>query len=189
MKHSATIPSPVGVLVLEVSMDSLCKIELLPPEREMDLETSRLGKQSSPASDPGKLPRKVVANMHAGNSVTADVIDQLGRYFEDPEWHFELPLAPGGTPFQRRVWQALQSIPSGVTMSYGVLASRLGTSARAVGNACRRNPIPIVIPCHRVISAHGPGGFMGSWTGRPLAIKKWLLTHETLHDRSIRKAT
>nr|VFK44850.1 MAG: methylated-DNA-[protein]-cysteine S-methyltransferase [Candidatus Kentron sp. TC]VFK47134.1 MAG: methylated-DNA-[protein]-cysteine S-methyltransferase [Candidatus Kentron sp. TC] len=117
------------------------------------------------------------------NSVVADAVEQLGRYFEDPEWRFELPLAPGGTPFQQRVWQALQSIPSGETISYGTLAARLGTCARAVGNACRGNPIPIIIPCHRVVGVRGPGGFMGSRAGEPLAIKKWLLTHESFHDR------
>jgi methylated-DNA-[protein]-cysteine S-methyltransferase len=84
-----------------------------------------------------------------------------------------------GTPFQRRVWHALRRIPSGCTRSYGELARELGSSARAVGGACRRNPIPIVVPCHRVIAAGGgAGGFMGQRSGDALAIKTWLLDHE-----------
>ena len=84
-----------------------------------------------------------------------------------------------GTPFQRRVWQALRGIPSGSTCSYGELAHELGSSARAVGGACRRNPIPIVVPCHRVAAAAGGvGGFMGQRDGEALTIKQWLLDHE-----------
>jgi methylated-DNA-[protein]-cysteine S-methyltransferase len=63
-------------------------------------------------------------------------------------------------------------------MTYGELAQRLKSSARAVGNACRRNPIAIVVPCHRVVAASGDGGFMGKRTGHALAIKRWLLAHE-----------
>ncbi len=87
-------------------------------------------------------------------------------------------LAPHGTPFQQRVWQALRAIPPGQPYSYGELARRLGSSARAVAGACRANPIPLLIPCHRVVAAHGPGGFMGAVDGAPLRLKNWLLEHE-----------
>lgn len=87
-------------------------------------------------------------------------------------------LAPQGTPFQQRVWRALQAIPAGEVRRYGELAAALGTSARAVAAACRANPIPLLIPCHRVVAAAGPGGYMGQTRGEALAIKLWLLRHE-----------
>jgi methylated-DNA-[protein]-cysteine S-methyltransferase len=82
---------------------------------------------------------------------------QLGEYFEDGRRQFVLPLRPVGTPFQSRVWQTLQDIPYGGTTSYGAMAARLGQpgAARAVGAANARNPISIVIPCHRAISGDG----------------------------------
>lgn len=83
-----------------------------------------------------------------------------------------------GTPFQRRVWALLQQIPAGETRSYGELARQLNSSARAVANACRANPLAILIPCHRVVAANGLGGYMGETDGEPLAIKRWLLHHE-----------
>src|SRR3989344_3383893 len=89
-----------------------------------------------------------------------------------------LPHGTDGTDFQQRVWRALQRIPAGRVLSYGELAHKLKTGARAVGNACRANRIPIVIHCHRVVAANGKGGFMGKTGGRALAIKDWLLTHE-----------
>lgn len=121
-----------------------------------------------------------VSALHvAPDAATREVLDQLFHYFEDPGWRFELPLAMGGTPFQRRVWEALRDIPSGTTRSYGDLARTLGSSPRAVGGACRRNPVPIVVPCHRIIAAAGgAGGFMGRRDGDALSIKMWLLGHE-----------
>jgi methylated-DNA-[protein]-cysteine S-methyltransferase len=102
----------------------------------------------------------------------------LRSYFGNPRYSVRLPLKLDGTPFQQRVWRALQRIPAGQTLSYGVLAKKLDTSARAVGNACRANPIPIIIPCHRVVAANGMGGFMGKRSGSPLNLKHWLLAHE-----------
>lgn len=104
------------------------------------------------------------------------VLKQLDRYFSDPRSRFELQLDPSGTPFQRRVWQALSMLLSGEVVTYGHLARQLGTSARAVGGACRANPIPLVIPCHRVTGANCVGGYMG--TCRHVRLKRWLLTHE-----------
>lgn len=81
---------------------------------------------------------------------------QLDAYFAGDLTAFSLPLAPaGGTPFQRRVWQALAAIPYGGLRTYGDVATDLGSSPRAVGGACGRNPLPILIPCHRVISRDG----------------------------------
>ena len=95
-----------------------------------------------------------------------------------PNLEFDIELQAKGTLFQKKVWQALQKIPAGRAVTYGELAQKLKTSARAVGNACRANPIPLVIPCHRVVSKMGMGGFSGSRDGLPMKIKKWLLEHE-----------
>jgi methylated-DNA-[protein]-cysteine S-methyltransferase len=104
---------------------------------------------------------------------------QLERYLADPGWRFTLPLAPSGTAFRRRVWDALAKIPVGESRTYGELARSLHTAPRAIGGACGANPIALVIPCHRVVGSSGSlGGFMGAVDGNPIAIKRWLLTHE-----------
>ncbi len=88
--------------------------------------------------------------------------EQLGEYFAGARGDFDLPLNPAGTPFQRRVWTEMARIPFGATASYGALARKTGSVARAVGGACGANPIPIVITCHRVVGAGGAlGGFSG----------------------------
>lgn len=110
--------------------------------------------------------------------LASQVAEHLMHYFEDPTWHIHIPLAISGTPFQRRVWQALRSIAVGDVVRYGDLAQRLGTSARAVGGACKANPVPLVVPCHRVVAAQGLGGYKGQEAGRALAIKRWLIEHE-----------
>jgi methylated-DNA-[protein]-cysteine S-methyltransferase len=88
------------------------------------------------------------------------------------------PLRLSGTPFQRRVWARLRQIPPGATRTYGELARQLETSPRAVGGACRANPVALFVPCHRVVAASGAGGFYGQSTGRWPAIKRWLLARE-----------
>jgi methylated-DNA-[protein]-cysteine S-methyltransferase len=104
---------------------------------------------------------------------------QLERYLADPQWRFTLPLAPQGTTFRKRVWEALKKIPIGESRTYGELARSLHTAPRAVGGACGANPIALVIPCHRVIGSQGSlGGFMNATAGDPIAIKRWLLEHE-----------
>jgi methylated-DNA-[protein]-cysteine S-methyltransferase len=108
--------------------------------------------------------------------VLAAARSQLDAYFDDPATVFDLPLAPAGTPFRRRVWEAMRAIPLGRTESYGAIAARLGSSARAVGGACGANPIPIIIPCHRVVGADGRlGGYSG---GEGADTKRFLLAHE-----------
>lgn len=150
--YAAVVSTPVGPLGIRMRGDRLAGIDFAPR---------------------GAAPRA------APTGATGDVLDQLFRYFEDPAWRFDLPLVMEGTPHQRRVWSALRRIPPGSTRSYGDLAHVLGSSPRAVGGACRRNPIPIVVPCHRVIAAGGSaGGFMGRRDGDALAIKMWLLEHE-----------
>jgi methylated-DNA-[protein]-cysteine S-methyltransferase len=100
---------------------------------------------------------------------------QLAAYFGGGIRRFDLPLAPPGSPFERRVWTAMQAIPYGETRRYGELAMELGSAPRAIGRACGRNPIPIVIPCHRVLARGGIGGYSG---GAGLATKRALLALE-----------
>lgn len=87
--------------------------------------------------------------------------DQLDGYFQGRLTQFDLPLSPGGTEFQRAFYDALCAIPFGQTRTYGELAGQLGVSAQAIGQACGANPIPILIPCHRVLAANGLGGYSG----------------------------
>ncbi len=106
------------------------------------------------------------------------VAEQIRAYLRDCRFRFQVPLAPAGTVIQQKVWQALGEIPAGRVTTYGELARRLGSGARAVGNACRANPIPLLIPCHRVVAADGLGGYAGASGGERLARKRWLLRHE-----------
>lgn len=107
---------------------------------------------------------------------------QLERYLQDPDAAFDLPLLIEGTPFQRRLWGALCEIPRGKTLTYGALAKRLQAEARAVGQACGDNRLPIVIPCHRVVASDGIGGFAHSTGGYLVEAKRWLLAHERAAD-------
>lgn len=102
----------------------------------------------------------------------------IAAWLRGGEWPRDLPLAPEGTPFQLRVWRALCEIPPGRTLTYGELARRLETSPRAVGGACRANPVPLLIPCHRVVARNGLGGFAGRRQGAWTDLKARLLAHE-----------
>lgn len=104
--------------------------------------------------------------------------EQVEGYLRDPDFHFSVPLQRVGTPFQRRVWDAIAAIPRGRTRTYGDIARELGSAPRAVGQACGDNRFPLVIPCHRVVSASGVGGFAHGDDGYLLRIKRWLLAHE-----------
>lgn len=135
-----------------------------------------------PPSTPSLAPRNALAERAAR---------QIERYREDPNTTFDLPLAIEGTDFQKRVWAAMCAIPRGRTRSYGDLARELGaqarvrddgTLARAVGQACGDNRLPIVIPCHRVVAADGIGGFAHSTDGFLIEAKRWLLLHEAQAD-------
>ncbi|HLU38810.1 MAG TPA: methylated-DNA--[protein]-cysteine S-methyltransferase [Planctomycetota bacterium] len=124
---------------------------------------------------PGKAPS---VDAVEDGARCARAAEQLAEYFAGTRQTFSLDLAPKGTPFQLAVWQALRDIPFGTTITYAELARRVGRPAavRAVGTANRENPIPIVIPCHRVIGADGKlVGFGGG-----LALKRALLEHEGL---------
>lgn len=114
--------------------------------------------------------------------VFKEVIEQLTQYFSGERRSFDLPLAPDGTDFQQRVWCELQQVPYGETTNYGEIAARMGNprACRAVGLANGRNPIPIIIPCHRIIGKDGSlTGFGGG-----LKVKKQLLSLEEKYSFS-----
>ncbi len=122
------------------------------------------------------------ATLAPQNALAERAARQLERYRDDPDARFDLPLAIEGTPFQKSVWQAMCAIPRGRTRTYGELARALGGEARAVGQACGDNRLPIVIPCHRVVAADGIGGFAHATDGYLIEAKRWLLLHEAQAD-------
>ncbi|MCK5480947.1 MAG: methylated-DNA--[protein]-cysteine S-methyltransferase [Gammaproteobacteria bacterium] len=123
----------------------------------------------------------------ASSAFERRVVQQLGNYFDHPGVNFTVPFELAGTPFQQRVWMALTKIPAGETLTYGELADKLGSGARAVGNACRHNPVSILVPCHRVVAASGIGGYSGSTSGPVLDRKRWLLEHESQSVPALKK--
>ena len=149
--YDAVIATPLGRLGLRLGGDGL---------RELHFVDARVALISAR----GAIGRRIAA--------------ALGRYFVDPWRPLSVPVELDGTEFQQRVWRALCRIPAGRVRCYGELAKELHSSARAVGNACRANPIPIIVPCHRVVAVNGLGGFMGRQSGRPARLKQWLLEHE-----------
>ena len=149
-RYDAVVTAPFGAVGIETAQGRVTALQFLPAQAA-ELATSPLG---------------------------AMVSEQLDRYFRDPEARFDFPLRIGGTPFQRRVWDAIVSIPRGQTRRYGELATELDAPARAVGQACGDNRLPLIIPCHRVIGATGLGGFAHARTGFALSVKRWLLEHE-----------
>ncbi len=127
--------SPVDVLTLIAHDDALCAVYF------------ENNKHGAPPEDAKR----------GTNAVIDETRRQLDAYFEGKRAAFDLPLAPKGTPFQLRVWEALRRIPYGATKSYGQIAAEVGApqASRAVGAANGRNPIPVIVPCHRVIGADG----------------------------------
>lgn len=137
--HVREHDSPLGVLVLESDGRALVRIRLPEEEWRPDPREDR-----RPDPDPGRGP-------------LAAAVRQLDAYFAGELREFDLPLAPRGTDFQRRVWRELPRIPHGATVTYAELARSVGrpTAWRAVGAANGRNPLPIVLPCHRVVGSDG----------------------------------
>lgn len=111
------------------------------------------------------------------NEVCREAIEQLDQYFNGSRTMFTLPLAIAGSPFNKKIWECVQSIPYGKTMNYRTIACAIGSdkAARAVGNVNRCNPLPIIIPCHRVIASDGS---LGGYLGNNVALKQFLLDLE-----------
>ena len=137
----------------------------------LKFEGCRLSKIDYLSNRPGKIPVSTLAEK---------VKHKIEKYLnlESKVKNIKVDVTLNVTPFQRKVLNQLQQIPYGETRTYGEIAKILKTSPRAVGNACRNNPIPIVIPCHRVVAANGIGGYDGATHGKTLAIKYQLLRLE-----------
>lgn len=103
---------------------------------------------------------------------------QLQNYLKGQITAFDVPLMTRGSEFQQKVWSELETIPAGQTRTYGEIARKVGSSPRAIGGACRRNPVAVIVPCHRVISSSGAGGYAGDTAGNNMQVKLWLLAHE-----------
>ena len=147
----ARLESPIGVLGVFANKDGLSEIRF--PNQELE------------------LPNEECMNLHL-----EEAIAQLKAYFSGALTQFNLSLSPRGTEFQQQVWAQLQTVPYGTTASYGEIATAIGksTAARAVGMANSKNPLPIVVPCHRIIGRNGSlTGFAGG-----LDTKRWLLARE-----------
>lgn len=111
--------------------------------------------------------------------LATEVIRQLDEYCDNPKFKFDLPFSYNGTLHQLKVWQIMQQIEAGSTLTYGEVAKQLFSAPRAVGGACGANPLPVFIPCHRIIAANSKlGGFNSGNIFFNLGIKKWLLNHE-----------
>jgi methylated-DNA-[protein]-cysteine S-methyltransferase len=118
----------------------------------------------------------VDSNPPAPGSLLARAAEQLAEYFDGERDDFDLPVSPAGTDFQRAVWDAMVAIPKGGYRTYGDVAGELNASARSVGTACGANPIPVIIPCHRILAAGGKLGGFSAEGG--VEDKVWLLRHE-----------
>ncbi|SDW37639.1 methylated-DNA--[protein]-cysteine S-methyltransferase [Thiocapsa roseopersicina] len=150
------IETPIGSIAIHWVGETLTGVDLDPPTASADA-----GSETMPSA----------------------IRQQLTAYFEQTSAGFDLPVELVGTDFQQRVWAELRRIPSGETRTYGEIARQLGSAPRAVGQACRANPCPIVVPCHRVVAVNGLGGFSGDTSGRKLDVKRWLLAHEARKPR------
>lgn len=150
---SAVLAFPFGKLGVRTAQGLVSELCYLPPHFE------------------AKAPQDTAAEL---------VAHQVGKYCEDADFQFTLPLKRNGTAFQQKVWDELCAIPRGSTRTYGELAKHLGSAPRAVGQACGANWFPVVVPCHRVTAVGGLGGFGNSDdpNGYLLGIKRWLLAHE-----------
>ncbi len=159
-KYQLTTTSPLGPLLIEASDEGLTRL-------------SFVAQRESGQSDAGGTAPNALG---AARQIAEDTRRQLAEYFGGSRRDFDVPLAAGGTEFQRATWNALCEIPFGTTLSYGALALKLGkpSAVRAVGAANGRNPIAIIVPCHRVIGSDGSlTGYAGG-----LEIKRALLRHE-----------
>ena len=108
---------------------------------------------------------------------------QFKQYWQNTDKLIHIKLLKQGSAYRHQVWAELGKIPFGETMTYSALAKKIGSSARAVGNACRDNPYPVIIPCHRVVSVSGMGGYCGQTDGDFMAIKYKLLAFEAAHKQ------
>lgn len=148
--------SPIGKIFVVVSEKGVSKVELFEDKWDEYLNEYQLNRRSD---------------------LCKEVITQINEYFQGKRKEFSLPLDIEGTDFRKNVWQALSNIPYGVTKSYQEIAEIIGNpkAVRAIGQANKSNPLPLIIPCHRVI---GKSGKLVGYAGSRISTKKWLLQHE-----------
>jgi len=150
--YQATIDTSIGTLGIRTTDTALTGVDFLPDD---------------------------AAIIKPKTQVAKETILQIQCYLADSTFKFDIPLQLDITPFQQSVIDQLVLIPVGTTTSYTDIAEKLSSGPRPVGQACKLNPIPIIIPCHRVISKTGIGGYSGETEGPKLAIKHWLLSYES----------
>ena len=147
MKQACLYPAPFGNITLIFEGDDLVELKL----------------HGNPAHAPYPRPD--------------NWRQKLDDYFSGRLNDFQQPISPRGTPYQQKVWQAIAEIPNGEVMTYQDIARKIGSHPRAVGGACGKNPLALVVPCHRVVAKGGLGGF-SSGEENAEEIKRWLLHHE-----------
>jgi methylated-DNA-[protein]-cysteine S-methyltransferase len=150
-QYSAITRTPFAVIGIRTSEEAVTSIDFLPA---------------------------VTRDKAAENAVAAMAVQAVKDYVDGRTPSIDVPVKVSGTPYQQKVWAALRTIPSGAVVTYGELAQQLNSAPRAIGGACRANPVPLIVPCHRVVAAKGLGGFAGDQEGGWTAIKRWLLKHE-----------
>jgi len=153
-QYDYVLPSPIGKLGLVISGKGIQRLSYINDQVEV------------------MLPKRGLA---------VATYKQINEYFQLIRTEFDLPIDIQGTQFQKRVWSRVSMIGYGDSLTYGDIAASIDSGPRAVGNACRNNPIPIIIPCHRVVKKSGMGGYCGSLVGVEIQQKDWLLRHES-HD-------
>jgi methylated-DNA-[protein]-cysteine S-methyltransferase len=178
----------VGKLVKEMTMEALSTTTMATPVGQLTLVASPRGLRAVlwPGEPQGRVHvAETTGAGDEGDRILALAVRELGEYFAGDRREFDVPLDPVGTDFQQQAWQVLRTIPFGETISYGEQARRLGdpNKSRAVGAANGRNPLSIIVPCHRVVGSNGKlTGFAGG-----IDNKAWLLEHEqsdTLFSRT-----
>ena len=150
---AAIVEAPFGAIGIRTEAGAVRELVYLPPKFNEKAPTDKLAERAA---------------------------RQVERYFVEPDFRFDLPLAEAGTAFQRKVWDVIAAIPRGDVLTYGEVAKIVQSAPRAVGQACGANWFPLVIPCHRVTASGGLGGFAhhDDETGFYLGVKRWLLAHE-----------
>ena len=153
IKNSTIVDSPIGKLLI------VCNANLITTIQFYSKDTA-------------------ISHQVANSPLLHQTQQQISNYFKNPQQHFNINIAPAGTTLQKCIWRACQNIDIGTTKTYSEIAQQVGTSPRVVGNALSKNPILLIIPCHRVVAKSGIGGFAGQTNGTKLDSKKWLLRHE-----------
>ncbi len=142
-QHQTLIKSPIGQLLLTANDLGIIQVEFVTTETQAQHTHFSASRH----------PMLVMART------------QLAQWFDNPAHDLTVPLAPVGTPLQKTIWAALLRIPVGKTLTYQQLAIKIGTSPRVIGNACRHNPLPIIVPCHRILAKNHLGGYAGQVSG------------------------